>query len=291
MSDKAASLQMLFIGLLIVALAVIACRLVAIHWFPEARFVLWTIACVGALGGLLLLLNRGLTTAAPETRRLSGFGLLVAALMSWIALPASASEHPMFETPLSGQSGWRPAIQVDIIDDTEWWLGIPTHAELYLSIQSSRMPGNAQTVFPLGMGASAGCRSQFIQVPFEVRPGDVLTLNLWDDDALSAREKELVRGSLETVGYFVIVGSYYYFPALDSLHDLIQPGFADATEIASEMYFIQREEHPFSNVGTAEYIVQPSRPSQPSDANVLTVKKDNRARIEVKFYFPEHRLD
>lgn len=65
------------------------------------------------------------------------------------------SVHPVFPTPVSGQPQARPAIQVKILNDSEW--GFFT-AELCLAVQSSRFPADTWVILPLNVGDFAGCR-------------------------------------------------------------------------------------------------------------------------------------
>lgn len=57
--------------------------------------------------------------------------------------------HQVFKTALTGQSRSRPAIQVDILDESKYWLFT---AKLYLAVQSSRFPAETWVIVPLNVG-------------------------------------------------------------------------------------------------------------------------------------------
>lgn len=115
--------------------------------------------------------------------------------------------HPVFHTPLTGRSNARPAIQVEVLDESEsWW----TRVELYLTVQSSRFPKETQIILPINVGDFVGCRTRFVQLPFEVQEGDVLLFNLLDEDELTPEEEQVLLRACRTAGYAVACAGALY---------------------------------------------------------------------------------
>ncbi len=98
--------------------------------------------------------------------------LLAAVFFFWPTRLANAQQHPIFNTPVSSMQATRPAIQVDVIDDSE----VVGTAELYLTVQSSRSDADTRIIFPINVRDFQGCTSRFIQLPFEVETGDSLAI-------------------------------------------------------------------------------------------------------------------
>lgn len=189
--------------------------------------------------------------------------------------------HPVFQTPVSHAPRSRPAVQVDILDASEHWL---LTAELYLTVQSSRFPSETWVVLPLNIGDFQGCRSRFVQLPFEVREGDTLLLNLLDDDRLTADQEKLILKSCAATGYCLLVAG--------KLHAATTGLFAQGVELAAdvlgEVVLDDVKSHGFKNLGKAEFHVPPSLPAQAGEANVLTILDESRyARVLVKLFAPE----
>ncbi|MCC7420489.1 MAG: hypothetical protein IT428_09420 [Planctomycetaceae bacterium] len=203
-------------------------------------------------------------------------------------LPAPQSKplavHPVFQTPLSHVPSSRPAVQVDILDASEHWL---LTAELYLTVQSSRFPSETWVVLPLNIGDFQGCRSRFVQLPFEVREGDTLLLNLLDDDRLTAEQEKLVLQSCATTGYCLLIAG--------KLHAATTGLFAQGVELAADVLgnviLDDVKSHGFKNLGKAEFHVPPALPARAGEANVLTILDESRyARVLVKLFAPERDL-
>ncbi len=227
------------------------------------------------------------TNSFPASRdrlQVLGIGTLVLAVVTWTISPAQASKHPIFKTPLTGNVGARPAIQVDVVDDSEMF----GTAELYLTVQSSRFSEDVRLIFPVNRGDFIGCRSRFIQLPFEVVDGDVILFNMLDEDDLSPAEEKNLLDACRAGGYCLEIAGYFVAPSLTLL---ARPAFCSASEIVGEGIVIHYRENTFKNVGVGEYIVQSSRPRAPNEANRVTlVQQPSRARAHVRVYFPVREL-
>jgi hypothetical protein len=188
---------------------------------------------------------------------------------------------PVFRTPVSGISARRPAIKLEILDDSEWVWGT---AELYLFIQSSRCPEDTSVLIPLNIGESAGCLDRFIQLPFEVQPEDVLLFTILDDDGLSRNDVEAITTGCEALGYVVLVGTVVYVPAMR----LVAPGAAKLGTCLGHVVVEHYEQRKMSYMGNAEYIVPRGMPVNPQDANKLALinKKNNHVRAVLKIFGP-----
>lgn len=195
------------------------------------------------------------------------------------------SIHPVFFTPVTGQSRARPAIQVEILDPSEHWF---LTAELYLAVQSSRFPSGTWLLLPLNVGDFAGCRSRFVQLPFETAPGDVILFNLLDDDELTSAKETLILDGCRASGYCVLAAGNAYCPLASSL---IAPAAPVAADLLGKAVIEEFDLHRFDNYGTAEFIVPAVLPSQPQQANKLTVLDDSKyARVVLKIYGPAEAL-
>lgn len=194
--------------------------------------------------------------------------------------------HPVFRTPVTGVSSRRPAILVEILNDTE----ILGKAELYLSVQSSRFPTETHVLFPLNVGEFAGLRSRFVQLPFEVTAADVLVFNLLDEDSVSSEDEKKIQNASRIAGYCLWVAGSIYAPDLATLARPHQ--VADATQMLGEWTVQQLATNQFDNYGTARFIVPPTLPNQPNMANKLTiVDSHGLARVELQIYGPPIALD
>ncbi|HUQ70481.1 MAG TPA: hypothetical protein VM165_13200 [Planctomycetaceae bacterium] len=192
--------------------------------------------------------------------------------------------HPVFLTPVSGVVSARPAVQVDILDASEHWL---LTAELYLTVQSSRFPSETWVMLPLNVGDFEGCRSRFVQLPFEVREGDTLLFNLLDDDQLTVeQEKQLLKGCA-AMGYCLLTAGKVY----GATAALVAPAVEAAADILGVALLDDLKLHGFKNVGTSEFHVPPSLPSRAGEANVLSLLDDRHfARVLVKLFAPPQEI-
>jgi hypothetical protein len=208
-------------------------------------------------------------------------GMFALAVATWLISPASASTHPVFNTRVTGKSANRPAIQVNITDDSELPFG---RAELYLSVQSSRFPNEVRLIFPLNRGDVQGCNARFIQLPFEVADDDVLLFNLLDDDHLTADEEQMVIKACHATGFCLAIGSAIYQP---QLAPLLRPVFMKGADVLGDKIVLHYEQNPFENMGVCQYIVQSSRPDAPNKANKVSLVDQNQyTRADVQVYFP-----
>jgi hypothetical protein len=193
--------------------------------------------------------------------------------------------HPVFNTPMSGQSTARPAIQVDILDDSE---DVLFRAELYLSVQSSRFPQDTMIILPLNIGDFAGCRKRFVQLPFEVESRDELAFNLLDDDELTSEQSQAIINGCRACGYCVLVAGEIYCPPAAAIINPIAP---IAAEVLGAAIVEDVTIHHFENFGTAEYIVPPSIPQYPQESNELSIRSTtNVVPAILKIYAPAHDL-
>ena len=196
--------------------------------------------------------------------------------------------HPVFRTPVTGTSLMRPAIQVEILDARENGL-LRTTAELYLTVQSSRFPAETWVVLPINVGEFAGCRVRFIQLPFEVEPRDNLVFNLLDEDDLSDADVTALLGACRATGYCVSIAGKVYCPQASSF---ISPAAHAASEILGDVVVADASQHKFENYGVAEFIVPSSLPTEPQEANRLSlVDSSNYSRMVIKLYSPPNPLD
>lgn len=201
------------------------------------------------------------------------------------ATAQSLSIHPVFHTTLSGQPQTRPAIQVEILDDTEWAV---FSAELYLAVQSSRFPAETWVVLPLNVGDFAGCRERYVQLPFEVAESDQLLFNLLDENSLTKEQETLVLGACRAGGYCVLSAGAIYAP--DALL-ILEPGAIAAADLLGNAIVDDMSLQSFSNRGTAEFIVQLPLPLNPQTANELSVRDEaNNVPAVLKLYGPPTSL-
>lgn len=236
--------------------------------------------------------------AAPATQTASSAAVLEpgtlrqqhwlkATLQERILVAESLSvPHPVFHTHVSGNSSARPAVMVEILDDSESYF---TTAELYLAVQSSRFPATTQVLLPINVGEFSGFRSRFVQLPFEVEPSDILAFNLLDDDRLTKEEEKTLLKGCQGAGYCVVVAGCVYCPEAAAL---IQPVATTAAEILGEVIIQDCASHKFDNFGIAEYIVPSQIPYEPQQANKLAVlDSGNTARVVLRLYSPPNQLD
>lgn len=213
--------------------------------------------------------------------------LRLAHFIAWLPLVAVGcsqrfiSPHPVFQTIVSGQSQSRPAIKVDIKDDSEH---IFFTAELYLTVQSSRFPSDTRILLPLNVGDFAGCRSRFVQMPFEVAEGDMLIFNLLDDDYLTPQQEQAVISACQACGYCVVAAGKVYDPNTEAI---LQPVVPVAAEILGKAIVDEISLNHFDNYGTAEFIVPNELPTEPQSANQLSVTdSDNYVPVVLRLYGP-----
>lgn len=251
---------------------------------PLLRYVSGLIWLLSLLATVALLLYALYRNSKPKVWTAAGWAGAIFIGIQVLA-PTSASAHPLFKTPLSGDSYARPAILVDVLDESEFW----GTAELYLKVQSSRFPSDVAVVFPINRGDFVGCRSRFIQLPFEVADGDLLLLNVLDEQSLSAEQEAVLLKACESVGYCLAYGAHICRPDLGRL---IEPGFMGVARVVGDGIVMELQSNPFRNMGSAEYIVQTSRPNQPQDANPVTLlSSSNYGRAQVRIYFPNLPLN
>jgi len=199
----------------------------ATQWIHFLRFITTLVVFLYlAIGFIFLTALYQKKVYADDTNKAGVIAVaaLCLACLTWIISPKHAAANPVFQTPLSGKSTARPAIKVHIRNDNEFF----GNAELYLSVQSSCFPNNTYVIFPLNVGDFSGCTSRFIQLPFEVREGDVILLNLLDEDGLTSQEVENVLGACKTAGYILAIAGKMYQPELSYL---IHPAFMTASEV------------------------------------------------------------
>ncbi len=193
--------------------------------------------------------------------------------------------HPVFQTAITGNSSARPAIQVDIKDASEDFVFT---AELYLSVQSSRFPGDTLVILPLNVGDFAGCRTRFVQLPFEVEEGDTLLFNLLDNDKLNGEQEQLVVKGCHACGYCLLIAGQIYCPAATSI---VRPAVPVAADILGEAIIQDVALHYFENFGTAEYIVPKYLPEEPQQANELSIRNDsNYVPAILKLFGPSREI-
>ncbi len=274
----------LFAFFVLIAVAALLAR-----WVEPIRWLL-SLCSFGFLVTFLSTLLLAAREKSPAVRgqwtTCSAVGLVCAAFAWLIAPPAYASVHPVFHTPVSGKSIARPAVLVELLDDTEHG-GLGT-AELYLSVQSSRFPSDVQVILPVNRGSFRGCKYRFVQLPFEVEDGDTLALDLVDDNELTPEQEQLVLEACRAGGFCIQVGGAIVQPELDWI---VRPTAAAAAEVVGKGVVLTFRDSPFRNFGRATYIVQHDRPRFPHEANPVTLLDgSNYSRATVKMYFPSSSL-
>ena len=192
-----------------------------------------------------------------------------------------ADIHPVFRTKISGDSRSRPAIHVDILDDSE---AIFFTAELYLAVQSSRFPSDTWVILPLNVGEFAGCRTRFVQLPFEVSAGDNVLFNLLDEDRLTAEQEHAVVAGCQATGYCLLVAGRIYCPEAASI---LKPAVSTAADLLGAAIINDVSLHHFKNLGTAEFIVPLQLPDAPQKANRLSVSsRGNHSPATLRIFGP-----
>jgi hypothetical protein len=262
---------------------------IAARWIDPFRWLLslslfgLLVASLSALG--LAALEK-LQPARTRWATWSVLGLVSAGFTWFVAPPAFATIHPVFNTPVSGQSSARPAVLVETLDDTEHGgLGM---AELYLSVQSSRFPSGVQVILPINRGNFQGCKYRFVQLPFEVEEGDTLTFDLVDDNQMTPQQEALVLGASRAGGFCVQLGGAILQPELDWI---VRPTTSAVSESAGQSLVLAFRDSPFRSFGKGIFIVQPSGPRRPHAANpVALLDSGNYSRATVKVYFPDSPL-
>jgi hypothetical protein len=276
-------------GVLAAGLASVTLIAIAARWAEPFRWMLslclfgFLVASLSALG---LAARERLKSVKSRWSMWSVLGLVGAGFAWFVAPPAFASIHPVFHTPVSGQSTARPAVLVEILDDTE--LGGLGTAELYLSVQSSRFPSDVQVILPVNRGSFRGCKYRFVQLPFEVEEGDTLALDLVDDNQMTPEQEQLVLEACRAGGFCDQVGGAIMQPELDWI---VRPTTAAVSEVVGQGIVLKFRDSPFRNFGRATFIVQQSRPGLPHEANpVALLDSSNYSRATVKVYFPNSPL-
>ena len=193
--------------------------------------------------------------------------------------------HPVFQTQISGRSSARPAIQVDIKDASEDFFFT---AELYLAVQTSRFPSETWVLLPLNIGDFAGAQTRFVQLPFEVSEGDTLLFNLLDNDEINEELEELVLEGCAASGYCLLVAGKIYAPPVANI---LEPAVPIAARILGTSILHDVGLHNFENFGTAEFIVPNHLPSQPHQANELSIRNSsNYVPVVLKIYGPRESI-
>lgn len=189
--------------------------------------------------------------------------------------------HPLFQTPVSGVTHWRPAFQLDVLRDDR---RIFFTAKFYLTVQSSRFPGDTRVILPVNIGDFAGCKTRFVQLPFEVRPDDKLLFNLLHIGEFTAEDEQRVLAGCRALGYCVLSGARLHNPVSTLV---IAPGVHAAADILGDVLVQEFQAGTQTNYGTAEYVVPASLPPTPQQANRLTILEDGKAaRAEIRLYGP-----
>jgi hypothetical protein len=208
----------------------------------------------------------------------------------FFAMPSPATAHPLFNTPLSGKSDARAAVQVDILDST--WYGTVYNStyQLYLSVQSTRFRGtDTRVLFPINVESFQGCNSRFVQLPFEVADDDVLIFQLVYQSGFTDEEQKWVLDASKSLGYCLVYAGEIRWPDHRSLSEAAFLSTADAAGRGLNVFFQQK----FTNLAGADWIVESSRPYAPNRANKVTLieSNGNRARAHVRLYYPRLPLD
>ena len=294
-ADGSGDFDLQMIGtVFVVCLASMTIIAIIARWADPFRWLLSVCSfgfLVASLSTLGLAAREQLPAARTRWARWSVLGL-VSASFTWfvsppglVAPPAFATIHPVFHTPVSGQSSARPAVLVEILNDTE--RGIET-AELYLSVQSSRFPSNVQVILPINRGNFRGCKYRFVQLPFEVEEGDTLAFDLVDNDEMTLEQEELVLGASRAGGFCIQLGGAIMQPELDWI---VRPTTTAVSEVVGQGIVLKFRDSPFRNFGRATFIVQQSYPKLPHEANpVALLDVNNYSRATVKVYFPDSPL-
>jgi hypothetical protein len=258
---------------------------IAARWADPIRWLL-SLCLFGFLVAFLSLLGLAarerLQPARTRWVTWSILGLVSAGFTWSIAPPAFATIHPVFHTPVSGNFSARPAILVEVLDDTERG-GLET-AELYLSVQSSRFPSDVHVILPINRGSFRGCKYRFVQLPFEVEDGDTLALDLVDNDEMTPEQEQLVLDACRAGGFCIQLSGAIMQPELDWI---VRPTTVAVSEVVGQGIVLKFRDSPFRNFGRATFIVQQDRPRSPHEANPVTLLDDNYSRAKVTVYFPD----
>jgi hypothetical protein len=258
---------------------------IAARWADPFRWLL-NLCLFGFLVAFLSLLGLAalerLQTARARWVMWSILGLIGAGFTWFVAPPAFATVHPVFHTPVSGNFSDRPAVLVEVLDDTEQ-VGVGT-AELYLSVQSSRFPSDVQVILPINRGSFRGCKYRFVQLPFEVEDGDTLALDLVDDNQMTPEQEQLVLDACRAGGFCIQVGGAILQPELDWI---VCPTTVAVSEVVGQSIVLKFRDSPFRNFGRATFIVQQDRPRFPHETNPVALLDDNYSRAKVTVYFPD----
>ena len=186
--------------------------------------------------------------------------------------------HCLFNTPVTIAIAQYPSIQIDVLDESEWW----GTAELYLTVQTSRFPANTFVVLPVNRGQFDGVTKQFVRLPFEVREGDSIAFNLLDNDTLTYEQEMLLVGGCRATGYCIVRAGAAYQPVISMI---AKPGVDAAMHSLATLIIAESKLHQFENMGDAEYTVPEKMPTTPSQANLLTLLDDSRySRVQLKIY-------
>lgn len=196
------------------------------------------------------------------------------------SLPLPPPLHPVLHTPVTGNPINRPAVLVDVLDDSESWF---SSAELYLSVQSSQFPASTRVLLPINIGDFEGCRTRFVQLPFEVAPEDHLVFELLDDDVLSAEDEQRIVTGCRLTGYCLLIGGSVYAP---SAAKVAAPLMEPAADFLGEAILGSLSMSAFECIGKARFTVTGPLPEQPHKANPLTLLDDSRyCRVQLQIFY------
>ena len=196
--------------------------------------------------------------------------------------PVAVRTHPVFRTSMTGIAQKRPAVFIDVRDQSE---DVFFRAELYLSVQYSKFPGNTRILMPINVGDFAGCQKRFVQLPFEVDEGETIAFELLDNDRLTSEQEQILISGCKGCGFCIVVAGEYFCPGSSRI---TMPVSSIVSDILGEAIIADVKDHPFENFGTAEYIVPKTLPAQPKDANRLDIiSNSNYAPASLRIYGPK----
>jgi len=220
-----------------------------------------------------------------EKAKFASLGIysLGVAIFLGVVAPRPAIAHPVFNTPLTGMSEARPAIQVEVIDAT--WHGkiYDSTYDLYLCVKSSR--SDNAVMFPLN-NEIHGCTTHYIQLPFEIANDDKLDFQLVYQSGLSPDEQQLVLEASQAAGYCLVYAGEIRWP---NHRDLCEAAFLTATDVIGKSLNLNFRQK-LTALAHCEYIVDGARPHVSQNANQVTLVQDDGqkklARAQVRVYYP-----
>ncbi|QEG24801.1 hypothetical protein [Mariniblastus fucicola] len=187
--------------------------------------------------------------------------------------------HPVFHTRVTGQPARNPALKIDIHSD---WEAPWNRAEFFLSVQSSRFPEDVRILLPVNIGNFAGCKTRFVQLPFEIHQDETLVFELLDDDSMSVDQQKQVVTACSSTGFVIVTLGSIVQPELTPFSAL----GAEAGRQFGKSIIEDIKLHKFSNYGKAEFRVGATMPHFPHDANDLSVLCGNYCYATLRIYCP-----